>query len=344
MDKKIYLAAIAGIATLIVFGGCGQEAEDDTSLLFPTPTEITQEVGDDFDFEFDPSAELSVTPVADREQTTPTPKEEEIPDEEGNLPDEGELELMNTPIPEPTPTEVATPEPTPTKVPTEAPTSTPEPTAIPTPTKAVVPTPTQEATKPAEPTKEAEPTKVITAGATQLPELTTAPTKEAAKPTATPKPTKKAEPTKAASKEPTMEKDGYSFKDPTGLKAGATVGTLTNSNGNEVTIIHHEVGDLIEAWNDGLENDCTYLFHLEDDENYLSKGTWELICYGKYQPKDSDKNAYQYVDKQGNTQRYKNGKWKETPFSRLASSCDEPKERISTDGVENSGEHVGSWQ
>ena len=97
MDKKIYLAAIAGIATLIVFGGCGQEA-DDTSILFPTPTEIEQD--EDFDFEFDPSVELSVTPSVDW-QTTPTPTEEAEPDEDGNLPDEGDLELMNTPIPEP---------------------------------------------------------------------------------------------------------------------------------------------------------------------------------------------------------------------------------------------------
>ena len=110
MDKKIYLAAIAGIATLIVFGGCGQEA-DDTSILFPTPTEIEQD--EDFDFEFDPNTEISVTPAGEWEQTTPTPTEEAEPDDEGNLPDEGDLELMMTPIPEQTPT--STPEPTPTK-------------------------------------------------------------------------------------------------------------------------------------------------------------------------------------------------------------------------------------
>ena len=138
MDKKIYLAAIAGIATLIVFGGCGQEA-DDTSMLFPTPTEIEQDAGDDFDFEFDPTVEISVTPVVDWEGT-PTPTLVVKPDEEGNLPDEGDLELMNTPIPEPT----ATLGPTPTKevvpTPTEAPTATPEATATPEPTKEPEPT------------------------------------------------------------------------------------------------------------------------------------------------------------------------------------------------------------
>ena len=50
MDKKFYLAAIAGIATLIVFGGCGQEA-DDTSMLIPTPMDVEQSTGDDFDFD-----------------------------------------------------------------------------------------------------------------------------------------------------------------------------------------------------------------------------------------------------------------------------------------------------
>lgn len=338
MDKKFYLAAIAGIATLIVFGGCGQEAED-TSILFPTPTEIEQD--EDFDFEFDPTAELSVTPAGEWEQATPT-LTEEIPDDEGNLPDEGDLELMDTPIPEPT----ATLGPTPTKevvpTPTEAPTATPEPTAIPEPEEevaTVAPTPTTKPTK--------VPTEAVKA--TEEPKATPTPTEEPKptekpKATPTPKPTESAKeeeetkPTKAESKEPTMEKDGYSFKDPTGLKAGATVGTLTSGMGKEVTIIHHEVGDLIEAWNDGLENNCTYRYH-KDSHSY------ELICYGKYQPKSSDKNVYYYNDASGYQYKWKNGSWNKDAVDVVANACVEPREQISftTEGTE-SGTSSGTWQ
>lgn len=329
MDKKIYLAAIAGIATLIVFGGCGQEA-DDTSLLFPTPTEIEQDAGEDFDFEFDPSVELSVTPSVDW-QTTPTLTEEE-PDEDGNLPDEGDLELMMTPIPEPT----ATPEPTPTKevvpTPTEAPTATPEPSATPEPEEegaTVAPTPT------AKPTK--VPTEAVKAAATAAPTKAAEPTKKA-EPTKAAEPTKKAEPTKAASKEPTMEKDGYAFKDPTGLKVGATVGTLTSGMGKEVTIVHHEVGDLIEAWNDGLENNCTYLYHKDSH-------SCELISYGKYQPKSSDKNPYFYIDNEGYIYDYVGGKCGKEATDVAVNMCDAPREQISftTEGTE-SGTSSGTWQ
>lgn len=344
MDKKIYLAAIAGIATLIVFGGCGQEA-DDTSMLIPTPMDVEQNVGDDFDFEFDPSVELTVTPSVDWEEA-PTITMAVEPDEEGNLPDEGDLELMNTPIPEPTATSTPTPTKEPIPTPTEKPTATPKATATPEPTATSTPEPTKDvATVAPTPTEEAKPTKKEETKPTVTKAAEEAKSTSTPKPTEKPKATSTPKPTKAASKDPTMEKDGYSFKDPTGLKAGATVGTLTSGDGkNEVTIIHHEVGDLIEAWNDGLENDCTYLFHPEDEEHYFNKGTYELICYGKYQPKSSDKKDYLYYDESGYCYWYKNGKWSKDAVDIIVNACCEPREKMGSDGVENSGEHVGSWQ
>lgn len=342
MDKKFYLAAIAGIATLIVFGGCGQEA-DDTSMLIPTPMDVEQSTGDDFDFDFDPSVELTVTPSVDWEEA-PTVTVAVEPDEEGNLPDEGDLELMNTPIPEPTATSTPTPTKEPIPTPTEEPTATPEATATSTPE----PTKEEVATPVPEPTKEPEVT-------TPIPTVTKAaeeakPTKA---PTSTPKPTEKPKatstpkPTKAASKDPTMEKDGYTFKDPTGLKAGAATGTVLTVGWpvqTQLEVIHHEVGDLIEAWNDGLEYDCTYLFHPEDEEHYFNKGTYELICYGKYQPKSSDKKLYFYVDKEGYCYDWSGGQWGKEASGLAANACDVPSERIHDEGGHATGEHSGTWQ
>ena len=135
-----------------------------------------------------------------------------------------------------------------------------------------------------------------------------------------------------------MEKDGYTFKDPTGLKAGATVGTLTSGDGrNEVTIVHHEVGDLIEAWNDGLENECTYRYH-KDSHSY------ELICYGKYQPKSSDKNVYYYNDASGYQYKWKNGSWSKDAVDVVANACDEPREQMSGEAGPGSGTFSGEWQ
>ena len=291
--------------------------------------DVEQSTGDDFDFDFDPSVELTVTPSVDWEEA-PTVTVVVEPDEEGNLPDEGDLELMNTPIPEPTATSTPTPTKEPIPTPTEEPTATPEATATPEPTATSTPEPTKEevATPVPEPTK--EPTKT--------------PKKEETKPTSTPKPTEKPKatstpkPTKAASKDPTMENDGYTFKDPTGLKAGATVGTLTSGDGkNEVTIIHHEVGDLIEAWNDGLESDCTYLYHKDSH-------SCELISYGKYQPKSSDKNPYFYIDNKGYIYDYADGKCGKEAADIVANMCVEPKEQMSVEAGEGSGTFSGTWQ
>jgi hypothetical protein len=58
----------------------------------------------------------------------------------------------------------------------------------------------------------------------------------------------------------------------------------------------------------------------------------------------ADTNDYLYYDKSGYCYWYKNGKWKDKAVDIVANACDEPREKISSDGVENSGEHVGSWQ
>lgn len=109
-----------------------------------------------------------------------------------------------------------------------------------------------------------------------------------------------------------------------------------------VTVVHHEAGDLVVAWEDGLEYDCTYLFHPEEEEHYFNKGAWELICYGKYQPRSSDKKGYVYMGSDGYSYSWKNGKWKATAF--VADSCDEPTKRISSEAGEGSGTFSGTWQ
>ena len=87
------------------------------------------------------------------------------------------------------------------------------------------------------------------------------------------------------------------------------------------------------------------MYHKGDDENYFDKGTWELICYGKYQPKDSDRNVYYYNDDSGYQYKWKNGSWSKDAVDVVANACCEPTEKIS-DTLEDkkSGTFSGEWQ
>lgn len=241
LKKHFYLTTIAGAATLIVFGGLAANGcGKKQEELVPTP-EVTIEADSDYDFDFDPLKNVTVTPIPTK-VPEPTPLEE-IPNEEGNLglnPGE-EAPPLSAFDEEPTPEPTATPTPMPTPEPTATPMPTPEPTPTPMPT--ATPAPTQ------------VPTKVPTP-----------------KPTVTPKPAFEEK------QNPTLEEDGYTYKDPTDLKVGEAVQTITVNDHygypKELVVKHHEPGDVINASAEGLETDATY-YGNGDIHDFV------FICYGK---------------------------------------------------------------
>ena len=224
--KQCMVTAIAGLTLLLVFGGTasGCSGCGDTKVVEDPKIEIQ---GGDLDFEFDPTKEITITPVPSGGEKEDLPTE--IPDEEGNLPlNPGEDEDLT-----PAPTEEPTPEP----IPTEEPTPEPIPTEIPTPT------PVEEPTLPPTPTPIEEPADDLTPAPVDEPTL--APTPTPIEKDTTPTPTKEPEPTKFVEKKnPTLEEDGYTFEDPTDYKVGEVVETITTTSGVVVDCIHHEPGDV----------------------------------------------------------------------------------------------------
>ncbi|MBQ9120074.1 MAG: PT domain-containing protein [Lachnospiraceae bacterium] len=219
-----------------------------------------------------------------------------------------ELQITNTPIPEPTATDVPTPtleptiEPTEVPTPTEVPESTTTPTSTPTPIPTNTPTPEPTATSTPIPTPTNTPTPsptntpvpTVTPRPTSTPTPTPIPkvTVTVVENTPTPKPTKKPKATSTPTPEPTNTpkptKKPKATPTPE-IEGKIAINFSDDMNQNEKDKIMSDglvkVSRLIEAYNDIIEYGDLFEHCLQHDVEHLSMLTIEtamavlLDCY-----------------------------------------------------------------